>query len=37
MEYRKIETSELEQLWEMQRCYKAEIGEDEPSEADKNR
>ena len=32
MEYQKIELSHTDQLWELQKAYKAEIGEDEPGE-----
>lgn len=32
MDYRKIEASQIHQLWELQKAYKAEIGEDEPGE-----
>lgn len=32
MDYRKIEVSHINQLWELQKAYKAEIGEDEPGE-----
>ena len=34
MEYRKIPASRLSQLWELQIAYKAEIGEDAPTEQD---
>ena len=37
MEYRKIESSHIEQLWELQRAYKAEIGEGEPGEEERAR
>ena len=30
MEYSRIGTSQLDALWELQKLYKAEIGEDEP-------
>lgn len=30
MNYRKIEVPHINQLWELQKAYKAEIGEDEP-------
>lgn len=33
MEYRRIETSDIEALWEMQKLYKEEIGE-EPADAE---
>ena len=32
MEYQKIELSHTDQLWELQKAYKAEIGEDEPGD-----
>ena len=32
MEYRRIEASEAEKLWELHKAYKAEIGEEEPGE-----
>ena len=32
MDYRKIEASEIDALWELQKRYKAEIGEEEPGE-----
>ncbi len=34
MEYQKIEASHINQLWELQKAYKAEIGEGEPGEAE---
>ncbi|MBQ9910096.1 MAG: GNAT family N-acetyltransferase [Lachnospiraceae bacterium] len=37
MDYRKIDTSETDALWELQKRYKAEIGEDEPEEEGKER
>lgn len=37
MEYRKISPFELDALWELQKRYKAEIGEDEPELAGKAR
>ena len=37
MDYRKIDSSELDALWELQKQYKSEIGEDEPSDAGKER
>ncbi len=37
MEYRKIDPTETEALWELQKRYKAEIGEDEPDDAAKDR
>lgn len=32
MDYRKIDADNIQQLWELQKAYKAEIGEDEPGE-----
>ena len=32
MDYRRIDTSQIEKLWKLQKAYKAEIGEDEPGE-----
>lgn len=32
MEYRRINAPEIEAVWELQKLYKAEIGEDEPSD-----
>ncbi len=37
MDYRRIGASRAEELWKLQRLYKAEIGEDEPGEAEKER
>ena len=37
VEYRRIGTSRMEALWKLQKLYKAEIGEDEPGEAEKER
>lgn len=37
MEYRRIPVSHLEQLWELQKAYKAEIGEAAPTEKDRGR
>lgn len=37
MEYRRIAGSHIEALWELQRAYKEEIGEDMPTEADRDR
>ena len=37
MDYRKIEVSQMNQLWELQKAYKAEIGEDEPGELERVR
>lgn len=34
MDYRRIATSQLSQLWELQTVYKAEIGEDTPTAQD---
>ena len=36
MEYHKISVSHLDQIWELQLAYKAEIGEDAPSEQDRD-
>ena len=36
MEYSKIAVSQTEALWELQKAYKAEIGEDMPTEQDLN-
>lgn len=35
MEYRRIHVSELSQLWELQKAYKGEIGENAPAESDR--
>ena len=35
MEYRRITASDMAQLRELQKAYKAEIGEDQPTEEDK--
>lgn len=35
MKYQIIDASQINALWELQKRYKAEIGEDEPSEEDK--
>ena len=32
MDYRKIKASDIDALWELQKRYKAEIGEEEPGE-----
>ena len=32
MDYRKIDASQIDELWKLQKAYKAEIGEDEPGE-----
>lgn len=37
MEYRKINSSEVDALWDLQKQYKSEIGEDEPSDDGKER
>ena len=37
MEYRKIDASQIDSLWELQKQYKAEIGEDAPDNAAKER
>ncbi len=37
MNYRKIDPSEMDVLWELQKQYKAEIGEDEPDEGGRER
>ena len=37
MDYRKIDVSRIEALWSLQKLYKAEIGEDEPDGAGKDR
>ena len=37
MEYRKIDLSKIDALWELQKRYKAEIGEDEPENGAKER
>ena len=37
MDYRKIDSSEVDALWDLQKQYKAEIGEDEPGEDGKER
>ena len=37
MEYRRMTASDMARLWELQTAYKAEIGEDQPTEEDKNR
>lgn len=37
MEYRQITSSEIDALWELQKLYKAEIGENEPDTAEKER
>ena len=37
MDYRRISASRMEMLWELQKLYKQEIGEEEPGEAEKAR
>ncbi|MBP5236660.1 MAG: GNAT family N-acetyltransferase [Clostridia bacterium] len=37
MDYSRIDTSQIDRLWELQKAYKAEIGEDAPGEPDKNK
>ena len=37
MEYRKINPSEIDALWELQKLYKAEIGEEKPDSECKSR
>ncbi len=37
MNYQKIKISQIDALWELQRLYKAEIGEDEPESEEKAR
>lgn len=37
MDYRRIDTSQIDQLWELQLAYKAEIEEDAPNVQDKNK
>ena len=37
MDYRKIDIAEIGALWELQKRYKAEIGEDAPGDAEKGR
>ena len=37
MEFRKINSSEIDALWELQKQYKAEIGEEKPDVAAKER
>ena len=32
MDYRIIDASQIDELWKLQKAYKAEIGEDEPGE-----
>lgn len=37
MEYRRINVSEIDALWELQKLYKYEIGEEEPDKLGKER
>lgn len=37
MEYNRISASHMDQLWELQKAYKAEIGENQPGEQDRSR
>ena len=37
MDYCKTDVSRIDGLWELQKLYKAEIGEDEPTDGDKAR
>ena len=37
MECRKVKSNEIDALWELQKLYKSEIGEDEPNDSDKER
>ena len=37
MDYRKLDGSHMDQLWELQKAYKAEIGEAEPGEQERAR
>ena len=37
MDYRKIEASDIDALWELQKRYKAEIGEEEPGKDARDR
>ncbi len=37
MDYRKIKASDIDTLWELQKRYKAEIGEEEPGEDARDR
>ena len=37
MDYRQISVSQITSLWELQKLYKREIGEDEPDSAGKDR
>ncbi len=37
MDYRRLHVSHMDALWQLQKLYKAEIGEDEPDSAGKER
>ena len=37
MEYKRIDASQIDSLWELQKQYKAEIGEDAPEDAARER
>ena len=37
MDYRKITSSEIDPLWDLQKRYKTEIGEEEPNDEEKKR
>ncbi len=37
MEYRKLDVSRMDRLWELHRAYKAATGEDAPTEEDRGR
>ena len=37
MEYRRIDASEMDELWELQKAYKAAIREDDPTDPDRER
>lgn len=37
MEYNRISAQQIDELWEIHRAYKAEIGEDAPGEADREK
>ena len=37
MEYKRIDVSRMDQLWEMQKAYKAAVREDVPSDRDRER
>ena len=34
MDYSRLNASQIDQLWELQKTYKAEIGEGQPGEQD---